>query len=260
MAKDKSKNKLMLAAAIGVAAYFFMQSQETPPPPPVDFNSGDSEEKKKMDWQHFFKEFWPKAKSLGISIYEAWQKYKAAKGTTTYDVNGKNNTDGFAGIGAVEPYVKLTFANNEEVAKYFSKLPTFPSNLTRRQKPGLNGFLGGYRWKPSASQRKAFAEKMKDEGERQAYEQRKADKAAKKRAGSKFDYSTAGGNYKPTEFQNKAAFKFLSKGNLTMEQQEACNMVISAYSLNEPVHHDYIHIVNEMSRRENNLSGIINFS
>ena len=39
----------------------------------------------------------------------------------------------------------------------------------------------------------------------EAYYQRKEQRAEKKRSTSKFDYQTAGGEYIPTESQNKAA-------------------------------------------------------
>jgi len=110
-----------------------------------------------------------------------------------------------------------------------------------------------YKWKPSQSQRKAFAIRMQDAGERTAYEARKQAKADKRRAGSKFDYSTAGGEYVPTQYQYVQAIRFLANNQLTPEQFDACTMVINAYTSNERVHHDYIHIVNELIRATNNL-------
>lgn len=104
-----------------------------------------------------------------------------------------------------------------------------------------------YRWKPSATQKRAFAERMKDPAEQIAYQQRKEDKAAKRRVGSKFDYSSAGGNYVPTQFQYEQAVKFLG-AELTSEQKDACNQVMYGYSCQEKIHHDYIHIVNELIR------------
>lgn len=106
----------------------------------------------------------------------------------------------------------------------------------------------GYKWKPSASQRKAFAAKMQDTIARAEYEQRKIEKANKRRAGSKFDYNSAGGMYAPTQHQHDCAMRYLQTRELTNEQEQACNMVLSAYSCNEKVHHDYIHIVNELTR------------
>ena len=104
-----------------------------------------------------------------------------------------------------------------------------------------------YKWKPNKSQRKAFALRMQDPQEREAYEERKKEKANKRRASSKFDYNTAGGRYVPTKTQNDIAFKALGL-ELTQEEQTACDMVMSAYSLNEKTHHDFIHIVNELVR------------
>lgn len=104
-----------------------------------------------------------------------------------------------------------------------------------------------YKWKPNASQRKAFAEKMQDPEEARAYEARKEEKAAKRRAGSKFNYQTAGGNYVPTKAQHDFAMEN-SHLAVTMEEQTAFNDVIYGYSCQEKVHHDYIHIVNEKIR------------
>ena len=103
-----------------------------------------------------------------------------------------------------------------------------------------------YKWKPTAAQKKAFAEKMQDPAEQRAYEQRKQAKADKRRAGSRFDYNTAGGEYLPTRAQYDAAMKLAYSG--TEEQTEAANMVATAYTCGMKVHHDHIHIVNEFIR------------
>lgn len=105
----------------------------------------------------------------------------------------------------------------------------------------------GYKWKPSKSQRREFAIKMQDPDEKAAYEAKKEEKAQKRRATSSFDYNKAGGNYVPTEEQ----FNFcLSNMHLfiTPEEINAANWVMSGYTCNEKVHHDYIHIVNEKRR------------
>ena len=104
-----------------------------------------------------------------------------------------------------------------------------------------------YKWKPSASQKRAFAEKMKDDKHAGAYNERKAQKALKRRKTSKYDYNTAGGQYIPTTAQNEAAFKMLQK-DASQEQKEAANMILYGYSCNEKIHHDYIHVVNEYIR------------
>lgn len=106
-----------------------------------------------------------------------------------------------------------------------------------------------YKWKPSKTQRREFAIKMQDPEEKRAYEERKANKRDKMREGSKFDYSTAGGFYVPTQFQYEEALKF--KGSkLTDEQDDACNQVMYGYSCQEKIHHDYIHIINELLRNK----------
>jgi len=109
----------------------------------------------------------------------------------------------------------------------------------------------GYKWKPSTSQRKAFAQKMQDPAEKADYEARKQVQADKRRAGSKFDYTTAGGNYVPTSTQYKYAIQFLGGMDLSPDQFNACQMVISGYINNDKIHHDYIHIVNELIRSQN---------
>lgn len=104
-----------------------------------------------------------------------------------------------------------------------------------------------YKWKPSASQRREFAEKMKDPAQHAAYIQRKNDRADKKREGSKFNYSTAGGNYIPTRNQADFVSKHMELFK-TPQEIDAANMVLYGYDANEKVHHDNIHIVNDKMR------------
>lgn len=106
-----------------------------------------------------------------------------------------------------------------------------------------------YKWKPSKTAKRAFADKMANDSQFASdYYGRKSAKAAKKRAGSKFDYNTAGGEYVPTKDQYNAAMSFLQNATLTQEQEQACNIVTSAYSLQDKCHHDHIHIVNALRR------------
>ena len=105
-----------------------------------------------------------------------------------------------------------------------------------------------YKWKPSKAQKQAFAKKMEDPEEQAAYYKRKEDKLVKKRATSKFDYNTAGGYYVPTKEQHDFVMKNMDLFT-TSEEIEAVNMVLNGYSLNEKIHHDYIHIVNEKRRK-----------
>lgn len=104
-----------------------------------------------------------------------------------------------------------------------------------------------YHWKPSASQRRAFADRMQNPIEKADYEQRKQDKADKRRAGSAYSYSSAGGNYIPTEDQWKFCM-FNWPSGTTPEQENARQQVLYGFSCQEKVHHDYIHIVNELIR------------
>ena len=108
----------------------------------------------------------------------------------------------------------------------------------------------GYKWRPSKTARREFAQKMNNDPEfAQAYNDRKAARDDKRRSGSQFDYKSAGGNYVPTKAQHDAAFRHLTT-DLTSEQVDACNQVIYGYSCSEKVHHDFIHIVNELTRKE----------
>lgn len=105
-----------------------------------------------------------------------------------------------------------------------------------------------YKWKPSKTQRRAFAERMNDPAEKAAYYERKESKAVNRRKSSAFDYQSAGGQYIPTKIQ----YDFCMVNNHLFSepaQQEACNMVIYGYNCGEKVHHDFIHIVNTMIRK-----------
>lgn len=97
----------------------------------------------------------------------------------------------------------------------------------------------GYKWKPNASQRREFAERMKDPEERAAYEQRKREK-------SMYD------NWKDKDFvPTKEQYDFCWRHNelfVTNEEQNARNLLMSAYICNEKVNHAFIHIVNEKRR------------
>lgn len=104
-----------------------------------------------------------------------------------------------------------------------------------------------YKWKPSASQRREFAQRMQNPEEKAAYEKAKEDKAAKKRAGSKFDYYSAGGNYIPTQSQYDFVMKHMDLFT-TNEEQDVANQIMYGYTNNDKVHHDFIHVVNEKIR------------
>jgi predicted nucleotidyltransferase component of viral defense system len=103
----------------------------------------------------------------------------------------------------------------------------------------------GYRWKPNATQRREFAQRMQDPVEREAYEKRKAEKKL-------YD------NWKYKDFiPTKEQFNFcLNHMNLFVTQDEinAMNLLMSAYTSNEKVNHCYIHIVNEKRRNYDRTS------
>lgn len=104
-----------------------------------------------------------------------------------------------------------------------------------------------YKWRPSKTQRREFAIRMTDPIEAQAYEARKAQRAENRRSKSKFDYQTAGGLYVPTKAQHDFAFNHIDLFT-TNDERASANEVMCAYSCNEKVHHDHIHIVNEKIR------------
>ena len=110
----------------------------------------------------------------------------------------------------------------------------------------------GYKWKPSASQRREFAAKMADPIEKEAYEQRKIDRENNRRSKSRFNYHSAGGCYIPTESQYNFCMANMHLFD-TSEKSSAANEVIFGYTCNEKVNHDSIHVVNEVIRNQSNI-------
>ena len=103
------------------------------------------------------------------------------------------------------------------------------------------------KWRPSASQRREFAQNMQDPQFAAAYYERKEARAAKRRATSKYDYNSAGGMYTPTQAQRDFCMSHMDMFD-TPEKRDAANMVLFGFDCQEKVHHDYIHIVNEEIR------------
>jgi hypothetical protein len=99
-----------------------------------------------------------------------------------------------------------------------------------------------YKWKPSASQRREFAERMKDPEEQRAYDQRKVKKMLYDNWKDK--------DFVPTKEQHDFCMNHFELFS-TFEEKNAHALVISAYSLNEKVNHNFIHIVNEKRRSQN---------
>jgi len=103
------------------------------------------------------------------------------------------------------------------------------------------------KWTPSKTARREFAAKMQDPEYAAAYYQRKEERAAKRRAKSAYDYTTAGGMYIATAEQYM--FCMANENMFTMmEQQIARNQVVMSYTCGMKIHHDSIHIVNEIRR------------
>lgn len=103
-----------------------------------------------------------------------------------------------------------------------------------------------YKWKPSKSAKREFANNMKDENFAADYYAKKEAKENNRRSKSMFDYKSAGGNYIPTNSQHEFC---LNNYNLfTVIEQISANEVMYGYSNNEKINHDHIHIVNEKMR------------
>lgn len=104
-------------------------------------------------------------------------------------------------------------------------------------------------WKPSKSQRKAFAIRMQTDSEyAEAYHARQKARIDKCQASSQFNYESRGGMYIPTQAQHDFCFNNMNLF-VTDEQKNAANMVMYGWSCQERIHHDYIHVVNEVIRQ-----------
>ena len=103
------------------------------------------------------------------------------------------------------------------------------------------------KWKPSKAQRREFAKKMQDPEFGAAYHERKRQQAENKRAKSNYDYETAGGWYKTTQYQHDFC-RVHQKQFVTLEERQSMNAVITCYLNGDRCHHDHIHVVNEKMR------------
>jgi hypothetical protein len=105
-----------------------------------------------------------------------------------------------------------------------------------------------YKWKPNASQRAAFCEKMKNEDEKLAYLKRKESK--------KLYANWKDKDFVPTKFQYEYALKLKSNENISETVNNACNQIMYGFSCNEKINHFFIHIINSIERGEKLLSDI----
>lgn len=114
------------------------------------------------------------------------------------------------------------------------------------------------RWRPSRAEARSFSNRMKNDNEfAAAYNARKEEKEKKRRHGSKFDYKSAGGEFVPTREQHDFAMSILRSDVIVRygsdkekrDTEDACNMVANGYISQERIHHDYIHIVNNLKRQ-----------
>ena len=108
-----------------------------------------------------------------------------------------------------------------------------------------------YRWKPNASQRREFAERMKNPEEQTAYLERKKIKNSYVGFKDKF--------FVPTKMQYDFAMSILSNGLSEMSHvtANACNFIISAWVCQDKVHHDYIHVINSIQRGDKTPMDVI---
>jgi ATP-dependent helicase YprA (DUF1998 family) len=96
-----------------------------------------------------------------------------------------------------------------------------------------------YKWKPNASQRRAFAEKMQDPQEKEDYEERK-------RAKKNYD-NWKDKDFVPTKEQNDFVMQNRSLF-VAPEEEDAANQIVYGYGCKEKIPHKYIHIINEKRR------------
>lgn len=109
--------------------------------------------------------------------------------------------------------------------------------------------MSNYRWSPSKSQRREFAQKMQNDSDfANAYNERKA--AKKEKFYESLESKDSGSRFVPSKAQHDYAV-FDRSQNTTDEHDEACNMVASAFACNEKCDHRFIHIVNELRRKVN---------
>lgn len=102
-------------------------------------------------------------------------------------------------------------------------------------------------YRPTAREKRAFAQRMQDPEFAAAYRRKKRDMEEKRRAKSSFDYPGAGGMYIPTREQYMFASGWYHVFE-TSQERNAADMVIYGYTCREKVDHDHIHIVNEKKR------------
>lgn len=108
-----------------------------------------------------------------------------------------------------------------------------------------------YRWRPNASQRRAFAERMQDPEEKAAYEERKRKRNSyegfkdREFVATREQHDFCLSNmHLATEYDEQHP----RTGGNQITAEDAFNQVMSSFSCNEKIHHDYIHIVNEIRR------------
>lgn len=184
-----------------------------------------------------------KWKSSLAGTYVNWNDLKTLKDFLKQYLNGKTTGANISELDSIYDY--------KEIINWVYK--------NAKKEVGLISKLSKYRWRPSQKQRKEFKEMMQDPEKKHEYDLEKAERDIKKqeaerkrqeknRNNSKFNYDTAGGYYIPTKAQYDFSINNVDKG--TIEQQQAMNEVINGYMDDDKIHHDYIHIVNEMIRNE----------
>ena len=106
-----------------------------------------------------------------------------------------------------------------------------------------------YKWKPNASQRRAFAQRMQNPEEKASYEERKHLRNSFEGFKNKeFVATREQHNFCLSNMNLAYKYDEEHEGN-QITAKDAFNQVLYSFSCNEKIHHDYIHIVNEIIRQ-----------
>lgn len=97
------------------------------------------------------------------------------------------------------------------------------------------------KWRPNATQRAAFRERMQDPVEQMVYDERKSEKANYENWSQK--------SFIPTKEQYEFCMRNMYNLFATGLEKQAAESVIYGYNCMEKVAHDDIHVVNELRRK-----------
>jgi len=132
------------------------------------------------------------------------------------------------------------------IVKFFKKKLMKTQNTHGLSPQDSPIFCFYFKWKPNASQRRAFAERMQDSDEQSAYYSRQL--AKKNKFYDSFYHPGSGVEC----IASKSAHDFCifdRRGIDTPELEDAANQVVFSFSCNEKIDHYYIHIINSIIRQ-----------